>query len=105
EAIAALRVPGWKETALWWPQQRLLVVAEIVGTHPIADAGGTGVGMHPFLRALPPKSIRGYEPEHLLVGHGPPVHGPGAATGLERAYARSRRDIPRAAVNVLRSLR
>jgi hypothetical protein len=28
------------------------------------------------------------------MGHGPPVHGVAAAEGVERAYARSRRDLP-----------
>ncbi len=100
EAIPVVRVPGWKETALWWPERRVLVVAEVVGTNSIANAGTGGVGMHPMLRPLPPGKLRGYEPEHLLTGHGPPVHGPEAATGLERAYARSRRDIPRMLINL-----
>lgn len=105
EAIGAFRFPHWKETALWWPDRRLLVVAEIVGTNAIANAGSGGVGMHPMLRAWPPTSIRGYEPEHLLVGHGPPVHGDEASAGLERAYARSRRDIPKAALSLIRAFR
>jgi hypothetical protein len=105
EAIKAIRFPGWKETALWWPQESALVVAEIVGTNSLFNAGDGGVGMHPMLRALPPKSIRKYEPEHLLVGHGPPVHGPETAAGLERAYARSRRDIPKATLNLIKSFR
>ena len=105
EAIAALRFPGWKETALWWPDTRTLVVAEIVGTNSISNAGAGGVGMHPMLRGWPPKSIRGYEPEHLLVGHGAPVHGLEAAAGLERAYERSRRDIPKALINLPKAYR
>ena len=105
EAIPALRFPGWKETALWWPETRTLVVAEIVGTNSISNAGSGGVGMHPMLRAWPPKSVRGCEPEHLLVGHGAPVHGAGAAAGLERAYERSRRDIPRALLNLPKAYR
>jgi hypothetical protein len=105
EAIAAHRFPGWKETALWWPAQSALVVAEIVGTNSIYNAGQGGVGMHPMLRAWPPKSIRGYQPTHLLVGHGSPVHGPEAAAGLEHAYERSRRDIPKALVNLPRAYR
>jgi hypothetical protein len=105
EVIKAIRFPGWKESALWWPDQRMLVVAEIVGTNSLFNAGSGGVGMHPMLRALPPQSIRKYEPEHLLVGHGPPVHGPEAAAGLERAYERSRRDIPKATLNLIKSFR
>lgn len=104
-AIKALRFPGWKETALWWPEKRALVVAEIIGTNPIANAGAGGAGMHPMLRALPPKSVRGYEPQHLFTGHGAPIHGPEAATELEKAYARSRRDIPQAVVGMVKAFR
>ena len=100
EAIPVVRVPGWKETALWWPAESALVVAEVVGTNSIFNAGRGGVGMHPMLRALPPGSLRRFEPQHLLTGHGAPVHGAGAAAGLEEAYARSRRDIPRAVINL-----
>ena len=105
EAQPAVRVPGWKETALWWPRARALVVAEVVGTSSAFNAGEGGVGMHPMLRPLPPKSIRGFEPEHLLVGHGAPVHGEVAASGLERAYERSRRDIPKALLNLPKAAR
>ncbi len=56
--------------------------------------------MHPMVRALPPGALRGYQPEHLLVGHGRGVHGPDAAAALEEAYARSRRDLPRLAVRI-----
>jgi hypothetical protein len=102
EAIKALRVPGWKETALWWPEPRALVVAEIVGTHPITNAGTGAAGIHPMLRALPPKSVRGYDALHLFPGHGTPLH-ENAAAEIERAYSRSRRDIPNAVVSVIKS--
>jgi hypothetical protein len=57
-----------------------------------------------MLRATPPGALRGMKPEHLLVGHGQNVHGPEAARGLEQAYARSWRDIPRAAVELVKAL-
>jgi hypothetical protein len=94
EAIPALRFPTWQETALWWPEQRALVVAEVVGTAPPWTGGKAQVGMHIFLRAMPPGSIRGRQPEHLLVGHGSGVHGEATATALEEAYERSRGDLP-----------
>lgn len=100
EAIEVVRVPRWKETALWWPEREALIVAEVVGTNSAFNAGRGGVGMHPMLRALPPGKLRGYEPEHLLTGHGLPVHGPEASAGLERAYHLARRDIPRAILNL-----
>jgi hypothetical protein len=95
-AFPVLRLPCWRETALWWPEREVLVVAEAIGTADVFTAGGHGaVGMHPILRPRPPAALRGYAPEHLLVGHGPPVHGAAARDGIEWAYAHARRDIPR----------
>lgn len=95
EAIAALRMPGWRETALWWPARKALVVAELLAANPMHTGGERRVGMHLFLRPWPPRSLRGHRPEHLLLGHGHAVHGPEAATELETAYARARWDLPR----------
>jgi hypothetical protein len=96
QAIPVLRMKRWRETALWWPERELLVVAEAVGTAEAFTAGGHGaVGMHPILRPRPPKALRGHRPEHLLCGHGPPVHGATARDGVEWAYAHARSDIPR----------
>jgi hypothetical protein len=61
--------------------------------------------MHLFLRPKPPGALRGMTPEHLLVGHGAGVHGPGATEGLERAYAYARRDLPRALLAMPRAMR
>jgi hypothetical protein len=87
--------PGWREVGLWWPQTRTLVATEAVGTLPLFTLGEGSVGVHPILRPLPPRALNGYDPEHLLVGHGPGVHGPQAATALRHALDRSRADIPR----------
>ena len=95
EAISVLRVPGWKETALWWPEREALVVAETLAGNPMHTGGEQAVGVHFVLRALPPGSLRKYQPQHLLLGHGHPLHGATAADGVETAYARSRRDLPR----------
>jgi hypothetical protein len=95
EAIAAVRVPRWRETALWWPARKALGVAEVLAANPLHTGGGQRVGMHLFLRPWPPSSLRDYRPEHLLLGHGHSVHGPEATAGVETAYARSRRDLPR----------
>jgi hypothetical protein len=94
EAIAAVRIPRWRETALWWPARRALIVAEVLAANPMHTGGARRVGVHLFLRAWPPGSLRGYRPEHLLLGHGHGVHGPEATTDLETAYARARRDLP-----------
>jgi hypothetical protein len=95
QVVEALSFPGWRETALWWPERRGLVVAEVVGTAPHYAVGDGEVGIHPMLRLHPPGRLRGYRPQHLLVGHGPPVHGDAATAGLDEAYASSLRDVPR----------
>ena len=98
--VPVLDVPGWRELALWWPERRALVVAEAIGTNHAYRLGDGPAGMHLVLRAKPPGALRGYQPEHLLVGHGRGVHGPAAADALAGAYDRARRDLPRLAVKV-----
>ena len=50
EAIPAVRVRGWRETALWWPERSALIVAEVVGANRVYTGAAGGVGMHPLLR-------------------------------------------------------
>ena len=87
--------PLWKEVALWWPARRALVVAEVLGTNAAFAVGDGPVGIHPMLRLLPPNGLKGFGPEHLLVGHGAPVHGTAVAAQVDRAIARSRHDLPK----------
>ena len=95
KTIPVVRFPGWKETALWWPEQDALIVAEVVGSNDYYTGGRAAVGMHPMLRALPPRGLRSYSPRHLLMGHGAGVHGAAATPALRQAHQRARRDIPR----------
>jgi hypothetical protein len=105
EVVPVLRLPRWRESALWWPQRRALIVPEAVGTAPLFTAGRAPAGIHPVLRVRPPGRLRGMQPEHLLVGHGEGVHGAAAAPALEQAYARSRRDLPRILVSLPAAVR
>jgi hypothetical protein len=100
EVIEVLKVPRWHELALWWPEQRTLVVAEMIGTNGVYRLGDAPAGMHPLLRGLPPGALRHYQPEHLLVGHGRGVHGPDATAALAQAYDRSRKDLPKLALKL-----
>lgn len=85
----------WREVALWWEEHRLMVVPESVGTAPYFLSPGLALGIHPMMRATPPRALAAHRPRTLVVGHGEPVEGPGTADDLHRAIARSRRDIPR----------
>ncbi len=98
--VRVIDMPIWHEVALWWPERRVLVVAEVVGTNESYTLGQGAAGVQGTLRLRPPGALRGYQPEHLLVGHGRGIHGPEATEALAGAYARSRRDLPRLALLV-----
>ena len=93
EVVEVKRWKRWQEVALWWPEPRLLVVAEAIGTNRFFTGGRSAVGVHLLLRLTPPKTLAPFEPEHLLVGHGEGLHGPEAAVALCEALSRSRRDL------------
>jgi hypothetical protein len=98
ETLRVIRNRFWREAALWWPARRALVVAEVLGTAPAFAVGDGDVGIHPMVRMTPPGGLRelgGRDTESLLVGHGPPVHGPSVAADVDRAIARSRWDAPK----------
>jgi hypothetical protein len=95
EPVAVMRRRRWDETALWWPEPRVLVVAEALGTAPYFRAPGEPVGVHPMLRLTPPRALAGFAPVHLLVGHGAPLEGPDVAERVREAVAGSRSQIPR----------
>jgi hypothetical protein len=97
DVITVVDFPKWREKALWWREREALVVAEAVGTGPMF---GKPAGIHVMLRLRPPGVLRDYDPEHLLVGHGPGVHGAEAKPALDHAYRRSRVDLPKTLVTL-----
>jgi len=102
EAIDLINTPVWKEVAIWARAERALIVPEAVGTAPYFRSGDEEIGIHPFLRVLPPRKLAAFEPEHLLSGHGTGMHGPGTAAALKDALDGSRRRIPGALKSMLR---
>jgi hypothetical protein len=104
EVIPMISNRRWREVALWWADERALVVAEAIGTAP-AFALGRPAGVHPMLRLMPPRrQLSRFEPERLLVGHGEAIDS-GAGAALREALAHSRRDIPRLLLSVPKLLR
>lgn len=101
EVVVVKRTGRWRETALWWPAERTLVVAEAIGANRFFTAGPDRAGVHLLLRLSPPRdALGGFEPEHLLVGHGEGIHGADAMTALDQALDHARTGLPRLAVSV-----
>ena len=99
EARKVLDLPGWREVALWWEAERVLVCTEALGTVPYFRAWDEPLAVHPFLRLYQPRVLRdmarGLTPGHVLVGHGEGIHGEGAAAALAQAVRGARRATPR----------
>jgi len=92
--VPVMRRKRWRESALWWPERRTLVVADALGTNRFYTAGKAPLGVHVLMRLKPPRALAAFEPERILVGHGEGVYGPEAAGALRDAVAESRRRLP-----------
>jgi hypothetical protein len=86
----------WREVALWWPEQRVLVCADALGTVPSQRVGAEPIAPHPLLRLAPPRALARVEPRHVLCGHGEGIHGAEAAPAVRDAIQHARRRLPRA---------
>jgi hypothetical protein len=85
----------WKEVALWWPQRRALVVSESLGTVDAFAVGSGPVGVHPMRRLSPPRMLKDCNAEHLLVGHGVPIHGHDVHAEMLNAIDHALTDLPK----------
>jgi hypothetical protein len=104
EVVRVVRRMSWDEIALWWPERRVLVCADALGTIPHYFAlGRERIGVHPVLRLTPPRQLGRFEPKHVLVGHGEGVHA-NAAPSVREALAHSRRRLPRLFAELPRAL-
>jgi hypothetical protein len=81
----------WREVALWWPEERMLLCGDALGTVGYFVAPGELLGVHPLLRLVPPRFLSRFAPRHVLCGHGEGVHGDEAAPALAEALATARR--------------
>ena len=99
EVRKVMSVPGWREVALWWEDESVLVCTEALGTVRYFRARDEPLAVHPFLRLRQPRGLLDIAncliPDHILVGHGHGVHGEGAAPALRRAVQGARRAAPR----------
>jgi hypothetical protein len=99
EVIRVLDVRGWREAALWWRDERVLVCTESLGTTAYFVGPEELLGVHPFLRLYQPRALREIarelSPRHVLVGHGAGIHGEDVARVLSAAVRGARRGAPR----------
>jgi hypothetical protein len=104
EVVTIADRPLWHEVALWWPERRVLVCGDALGTVPYFLAPGERLGVHPLLRMTPPRALGAFDPRHVLVGHGEGVHGDEAAAALAAALKTARRGLPGAMLRGFRAL-
>ena len=103
-AFPILRNRFWREVALWFADERILVLADALGSLDYFRAPGEQFGVHPALRLFPPRpALAALEPEHVLFGHGEGFHGAEAPEALHTALATARRRAPKALLATLRS--
>jgi hypothetical protein len=106
EPRRVVRFPGWHEIALWIPDRRLLVAADVLGTagYFLAE-DDEPLAVHPLIRPFPPRrALRGISPATIAVGHGNPVT-EDATAALAEALRTSRRRLPAAYMHAWRMSR
>jgi hypothetical protein len=91
---------GWREVALWWEDQRVLVFADAFGTAAYFRAGDERLAVHPLLRLRPPRPA--VTPAVVLCGHGPGLFDD-AEAALREAIRTSRRRIARQVASAARA--
>jgi hypothetical protein len=104
QALPVLDNRSWREVALWEPQSRTLLCADVLGTLEFFRAGEERIGMHPLLRLAPPRSLLSVAPERVLVGHGGGIH-QDAAAAVHDTVRNARRRIPAALASAVRAVR
>lgn len=82
----------WREAVVWWPDRRVLVAGDTLGSAAYFLQPGERLGVHPLRRLWPPERLLPLRPERIHVGHGLSIAG-GAAAALEHAVVTSRSTI------------
>ncbi|QSG05794.1 Metallo-beta-lactamase superfamily enzyme [Halapricum desulfuricans] len=103
EVHELIDTPLWQEAALYGEHDGTLVVPEALGTAEYFLASGESLGVHPALRLKPPRSLRRFAPERLLVGHGEGVL-TDAARAIADALDGSRRRAPKLYAQTIQSM-
>ena len=105
DPVPIVRHRLWREVALWWPEEKVLLCGDALGTVGYFVARGELLGVHPLLRLVPPRALSRFAPRHVLCGHGAGVQGDEAAPALADALSTARRRLPAAVIPARRSTR
>jgi hypothetical protein len=91
KVVPVMNTPFWNEVALWDADSGELWVSEAVGTVEYYTTSDEELGVHPMLRAFPPrKQLGDLTPGELYCGHGRGIT-KGATGALQDALAGSRK--------------
>ncbi|QCC50541.1 hypothetical protein [Halapricum salinum] len=93
----------WKEAIMYGEHDDTLLVPEALGTAEYFLVGEERIGVHPALRLKPPKRLRRFDPERVLVGHGAGIH-EDAGEAIRTAFSGARRRTPRLYAKTVRSM-
>jgi len=105
EFLTIVMNPGWKEVALWWPEQRVLACADALGTARYYRAGKDRLALNPLLRLFPPRrALTAMTPARVLCGHGEGLH-EDAEAAVREALRTARRRIPAQFASAVRAWR
>ncbi|OIB56441.1 hypothetical protein [Natrialba sp. SSL1] len=95
EVVRRQPIPLWDEAILYWDNHQTLYTPESIGTADPFLVDDERLGLELFFRLDPPHSLREYEPDRVIVGHGTGIFDD-ATRALEYALAGARRRFPRA---------
>ncbi|MFB6118978.1 hypothetical protein [Halosegnis sp.] len=98
---ASVSTPLWDEAVVVDETNGTLVVPEALGTAGFFRAGDERLGVHPALRLTPPRRLREFDVERVLVGHGEGILTDGSVA-IRDAVDNSRRRAPAAYLGALR---
>jgi glyoxylase-like metal-dependent hydrolase (beta-lactamase superfamily II) len=94
EFLTVVMNPVWKEVALWWPERRVLVCADALGTARYYRARKDRLALNPLLRPFPPRrKLSAVAPSRILCGHGEGLQ-EDAEAAVREALRTARRRIP-----------
>jgi hypothetical protein len=104
DVVPVVNKSFWNEVALWDADAGVLWVSEALGTSAYFRTPGERLGVHPMVRAFPPRTqLGGLDPSAIYCGHGHSIT-TDASDALTTALGGSRRRMPRLYAGIAKNL-